>query len=108
MASGLNGQAFAFHGYLPAKSGPREHALRALDDALRRSGATQLFIETPYRNEALFAAVLSTCRPELRLCVAIDLSLPSEEIVSRRIDAWRESKAPQLARRPAIFLLGRD
>jgi len=108
MASGLNGQAFVFHGYLPAKPGPRELTLRALDDALRRSGATQLFIETPYRNEALFAAVLSTCRPELRLCVAIDLSLPSEEIVSRRIDAWRESKAPQLVRRPAIFLLGRD
>ena len=68
-------------------------ALRALDDALRRGGATQLFIETPYRNEALFAAVLATCRPELRLCVAIDLSLPGEEVISRRIGAWREHQA---------------
>ena len=108
MASGLNGQAFVFHGYLPAKPGPREQALRALDDALRRGGATQLFIETPYRNEALLAAVLATCRAELRLCVAIDLSLPSEQIVSRRIGAWRELAPPDLARRPAIFLLGRD
>jgi len=108
MASGLNGQAFVFHGYLPAKPGPREQALRALDDALRRSGATHVFIETPYRNEALLATVLSTCRPELRLCVAIDLSLPSEEIVSRRIATWREIKPADLARRPAIFLLGRD
>ncbi len=108
MASGMNGQAFAFHGYLPAKPGLRERALRALDDAVARSGATQLFIETPYRNEALVAAVLSTCRPETRLCVAIDLSLPSEEIVSRHVGSWRELRRPALARRPAIFLLGRD
>jgi 16S rRNA (cytidine1402-2'-O)-methyltransferase len=108
MAAGMNGQAFTFHGYLPAKAGLRERALRALDEALRRSAATQLFIETPYRNEALLAAVLSTCRPELRLCVAIDLSLPSEQIVSWPIAAWRERKRPDLARRPAIFLLGRD
>jgi len=108
MASGMNGQAFAFHGYLPAKPGLRERALRALDDAVARSGATQLFIETPYRNEALVAAVLSTCRPETRLCIAIDLSLPSEEIVSCRVGSWRGLQPPVLARRPAIFLLGRD
>jgi len=108
MGSGLNGQAFAFHGYLPAKTGLRERALRALDDAVARSGVTQLFIETPYRNEALLAAVLSTCRPATRLCVAIDLSLPSEEIVSRRVGSWRELPPPVLLRRPAIFLLGRD
>jgi 16S rRNA (cytidine1402-2'-O)-methyltransferase len=108
MGSGLNGQAFAFHGYLPAKTGLRERALRALDDAVARSGVTQLFIETPYRNEALLSAVLSTCRPATRLCVAIDLSLPSEEIVSRRVGSWRELRPPVLLRRPAIFLLGRD
>ncbi len=108
MGSGLNGQAFAFHGYLPAKTGLRERALRALDDAAAHSGVTQLFIEAPYRNEALLAAVLSTCRPATRLCVAIDLSLPSEEIVSRRVGSWRELQPPVLLRRPAIFLLGRD
>lgn len=108
MGSGLNGQAFAFHGYLPAKAGLRERALRALDDAVAKSGATQLFIETPYRNEAILGAVLSTCRPATRLCVAIDLSLPSEEFVSRRVGSWRELPPPVLLRRPAIFLLGRD
>lgn len=108
MASGMNGQAFAFHGYLPAKPGLRERALRALDDALARSGATQLFIETPYRNEALLAAVLSSCRAETRLCVAIDLSLPSEQIVSCSVASWRTLRRPVLARRPAMFLLGRD
>jgi 16S rRNA (cytidine1402-2'-O)-methyltransferase len=108
MASGMNGQAFAFHGYLPAKPGLRERALRALDDAIARSGATQLCIETPYRNEALVAAVLASCRAGTRLCVAIDLSLPSEQIVSCSIAAWRKLSRPALARRPAIFLLGRD
>ena len=108
MASGMNGQAFAFHGYLPAKPGLRERALRALDDALARSGATQLFIETPYRNEALVAAVLASCRAETRLCVAIDLTLPSEQIVNCSVASWRKLSRPVLARRPAIFLLGRD
>jgi 16S rRNA (cytidine1402-2'-O)-methyltransferase len=108
MASGMNGQAFAFHGYLPAKPGLRERALRALDDVLARSGATQLFIETPYRNEALVAAVLSSCRAETRLCVALDLSLPSEQIVSCSVASWRKLRRPPLTRRPAMFLLGRD
>jgi 16S rRNA (cytidine1402-2'-O)-methyltransferase len=108
MASGMNGQAFAFHGYLPAKAGVRERALRTLDDTLTRSGATQLFIETPYRNEALLAAVLASCRAHTRLCVAIDLSLPSEQIVSCSVASWRRLRRPALARRPAIFLLGKD
>lgn len=108
MASGMNGQAFAFHGYLPAKSDLRARALRGLDDALARGGVTQLFIETPYRNEALVEAVLSSCRGETRFCVAVDLSLPSEEIVSCSVASWRKRNRPPLARRPAIFLLGRD
>lgn len=108
MASGMNGQAFAFHGYLPAKSASRIAALRSLDDAAAKSGATQLFIETPYRNETLFDAVLSTCRGESRFCVAIDLTLGSEEIASCSVGAWRRRRRPALAGRPAIFLLGRD
>ena len=108
MASGMNGQAFAFHGYLPAKAGLRERALRALDDSVARHGATQLFIEAPYRNEALLSAVLASCRAQARFCVALDLTLPSEEIVSCSVAAWAKRRRPPLDRRPAIFLLGRD
>jgi len=107
MASGMNGQAFAFHGYLPAKPGAREAALRALD-RVAAAGPTQLFIETPYRNDALVASVLATCRPGLRFCAAVDLTLPSERIVCRTIGQWRAAPPLSLAKRPAIFLLGRD
>jgi len=107
MASGLNGQTFAFHGYLAAKPQPRAAELKALESEVVRTGATQLFIEAPYRNEAMIDAVLSTCSPALRFCVAVDLSLPSEQIVSRPIGAWRKAPKPALAKRPAIFLLGR-
>jgi 16S rRNA (cytidine1402-2'-O)-methyltransferase len=105
MASGLNGQAFALHGYLPAKPGPRDEALRALDRAAL-AGVTQIFIETPYRNDAVIAAVLVACRPTLRFCVAIDLTLPTEQIVCRRIAAWRAAPRVTVGKRPAIFLLG--
>jgi 16S rRNA (cytidine1402-2'-O)-methyltransferase len=106
MASGMNGQSFAFHGYLPAKPGPRDAALRALDQTIARTGATQLFIETPYRNEALVDAVVSVCRPESCFCIAVDLTLPTEQVESRTIAAWRAVPRPSLAKRPAIFLLG--
>ncbi|MGH8851901.1 MAG: SAM-dependent methyltransferase, partial [Casimicrobiaceae bacterium] len=77
MASGMNGQCFAFHGYLPVRADARAAALKTLDDAVARTGATQLFIETPYRNEAVVAAVLRVCRAGTRFCVAADLTLPS-------------------------------
>jgi len=108
MASGMNGQSFAFHGYLPVKPGLRERTLRMLDDTVKRTGATQLFIETPYRNEALVAAVIATCRPETHFCAAVDLTLPTEEIVRGSVASWRARRRSSLARRPAIFLLGRD
>lgn len=108
MASGLDGQHFAFHGYLPVKPDPRIAAIKALDEAVARTGATQLFIETPYRNEALLGALLATCRSQTRLCVAADLTLDGETVLSHRIDAWRTLTRPPLARRPAVFLLGRD
>jgi len=106
MASGMNGQAFAFHGYLPIKPAARNAALRALDQAIARTGSTQLFIEAPYRNDALVEAVLAACRPELQFCAAIDLTLPSERVDCRTIAAWSASSPASLARRPAIFLLG--
>jgi 16S rRNA (cytidine1402-2'-O)-methyltransferase len=108
MASGMNGQTFAFHGYLPAKPPARAAALKTLDQAIARAGATQLFIETPYRNEAMIDAVIASCSPTIRFCVAADLTLPSELIVSRTIGAWRKEAHPALAKRPSMFLLGRD
>ena len=108
MASGMNGQAFAFHGYLPAKPPARATALKSLDHAVGRTGATQLFIETPYRNDAVVDAVLEACSPATRFCVATDLTLPSELILCRRIAAWRKEARPALAKRPTMFLLGRD
>ena len=107
MASGMNGQSFAFHGYLPAKPVQREAALRALDQAAERTGITQLFIETPYRNDALVEAVLSVCTPGLRFCAAVDLTTASESVTCRTIAAWRAGPRPSLAKRPAIFLMGR-
>ncbi len=106
MASGMNGQGFAFHGYLPIKTEARAQRLRALDDIATESGATQLFIETPYRNAALIAAVLAHCRRETQFCVAADLTLHSEWIARRTIESWRKEPAPSLDKRPAIFLLG--
>jgi 16S rRNA (cytidine1402-2'-O)-methyltransferase len=108
MASGMNGQAFAFHGYLPAKTGLRDRALRQLDDAVARTGATQLFIETPYRNDTLVAAVLAICRPETHFCAAADLTLATEEIVRGSVASWQARRRSSLARRPAIFLLGSE
>ncbi len=105
MASGMNGQAFAFHGYLPVKAAPREAALRTLDRAAA-VGVTQLFIETPYRNDAMIAAVLSACRPELRFCVAADLTLPTQQVLCRTIAEWRSPPPTSLGKRPALFLLG--
>jgi 16S rRNA (cytidine1402-2'-O)-methyltransferase len=106
MASGLNGQAFVFHGYLPAKPAPRNDAVRALDRAAG-TGVTQIFIETPYRNDALIAAALSACRPALHFCVAVDLTLPTEQIVCRTIAQWCATPHAAIGKRPAIFLLGR-
>ena len=77
-----------------------------LDDSVRRTKATQLFIETPYRNDALVDAILVACRPELRFCIAVDLTLQTEQVQNRRIAEWRVAPRPSLDRRPAIFLLG--
>lgn len=104
MASGLNGQVFAFHGYLPAD---RMGRLRALADLERESGRrrmTQIFIETPYRNGALLADILATCSIETKLCLALNLTAPDQFIATRCIGAWRE-EAPDLKRKPAVFLL---
>jgi 16S rRNA (cytidine1402-2'-O)-methyltransferase len=106
MASGMNGQSFVFHGYLPVRAEARTAMLRALDAAVARTGATQLFIETPYRNEAMVAAVLAACRAQTRFCVAVDLTLTSEQIISQTVEQWGTAPRLQLSGRPAMFLLG--
>lgn len=103
MASGLNGQRFAFHGYLPAKEAERQKTLRDLESESRKRRQTQLFIETPYRNRALFETILQICQPSTRLCVATDLTLPGESVRTRRIAEWKTP--PDFERRPTVFLL---
>jgi 16S rRNA (cytidine1402-2'-O)-methyltransferase len=105
MASGLNGQCFAFHGYLPIAELERNKAIVALEAESAKRKQTQLFIETPYRNEKLFSALLAHCRPQTLLCVATDLSLPSEQILTRSIAQWKSQPIPPLNKRPSMFLL---
>jgi 16S rRNA (cytidine1402-2'-O)-methyltransferase len=107
MAAGMNGQQFAFHGYLPVPAEARIKALRGLDEAVARNGVTQIYIETPYRNDAMLAATLAACRATTELCVAADLTLPTEQVIRRPIAKWRDAARTSLSRRPAIFLLGR-
>ena len=106
MGSGLVGQRFAFHGYLPAKPEERAQTLRELERRAEKEDAAQIFIETPYRNEALLETVLSTCRGDTLLCIARDLTLPDEYLASRRVADWH-GHLPDLRKRPAVFLLYR-
>ena len=104
MASGLEGQRFAFCGYLPREGAPRAKRIRELEIRSRRERETEIFIETPYRNEALFSALLEVCAPATRLCVAADLTLMTESVRTRTVGEWRRSKGA-IGRRPAVFLL---
>jgi 16S rRNA (cytidine1402-2'-O)-methyltransferase len=104
MASGCNGQRFCFHGYLPVERGARETAIREVEARSLREGSAQLFIEAPYRNNRLLESLLATCRTDTRLCLATDLTLPSESIATRRVADWRTAP-PDLERRPTVFIL---
>jgi 16S rRNA (cytidine1402-2'-O)-methyltransferase len=106
MASGMNGQQFAFHGYLPIEKVPRVAAIKTLErEALQRQ-QTQLFIETPYRNGALFTDLLAHLQPGTRLCVAADVTGTGELIRTLRVADWRKLPAPELHKIPTVFLLG--
>ena len=104
MGSGLETQRFAFHGYLPIKEPARSRAIRTFEQRSRNELETQIFIETPYRNRALLGALLKTCRTDTLLCVACDLTLPSETISTRSVRQWREQSS-DLDGRPCVFLL---
>lgn len=106
-ASGLNGQQFTFHGYLPRTPRDRQQALRALDGDVRRTGGAQLFIEAPYRNDALLADVLRTCEPGTLLCLATDLGQPTESIRTALVREWK-LQPPDLKDRPTVFILGKE
>lgn len=105
MGSGLNGQCFAFHGYLPIAEAERNKTISALEAESAKRKQTQMFIETPYRNDKLFTALLSQCRPQTLLCVACDITLGSEQIQTRTIAQWKSQPAPSLNKRPSLFLL---
>lgn len=105
MGSGLNGQRFTFHGYLPARDPDRGQALRGLEAESKRTGGVQLFIETPYRNLAMFDAVLQSCHPRTRLCLASGLTTAGEWIATRPVGEWKIAARPPIDRQPTVFLL---
>jgi len=104
MASGMNGQQFQFNGYLPVDTQDRNKRIRELETLSRKQSSTQIFIETPYRNQVLLEALLKNCRSETRLCVAVNLTGKTEFILTKSIEAWRRAK-PALPKQPAIFLI---
>jgi len=106
MASGMNGQSFRFHGYLPVKNPQRINRIREIEKYGLESGETQIFMETPYRNMSLLDDLLNTCRKETMLCLATDISLETEFIQTKTVHEWKR-KVPPIHKRPTIFLLNR-
>ena len=105
MASGMNGQRFAFHGYLPVNAEERADALRKLESDSRTHQRSELFIETPYRNVAMLSTIAQTLRASTIVCVAADLTLETETVLRRRATAWRDADIEKFAKRPALFVL---
>jgi len=106
MASGLNGNLFQFHGYLPIDALERKKKIQALEADSQQRACTQLFIETPYRNNQLLEAIVQTCHPHTRLCIAVDITSPNETIKTATIDYWKNNK-PELHKKLVVFLLGK-
>jgi len=104
MASGMNGQNFAFVGYIPVKPAERAAAIRDIERNSGRDHQTQIFIEAPYRNTKLLEDLLAVCNSQTRLCIAVDLTLESEFVVTKTIANWKKA-VPDINKRPAIFLL---
>lgn len=103
MGSGLNGQRFAFQGYLPAKNPDRIRRIREIEANSRRAKETQIFIEAPYRNMQLLNDLLNTLNPGTNLCIACDLTLPSEILLTKSVADWKKDK-PEIQKRPTVFL----
>ncbi|HET6767604.1 MAG TPA: SAM-dependent methyltransferase [Chitinophagaceae bacterium] len=107
MASGMNGQQFKFAGYLPIREHERNKSIKDLETDSIRTNSTQIFIETPYRNNQMLEALCKNCNPSTKLCVAVDLTGRTEWIKTKTIAEWQKNK-PDIHKRPAIFLLYRD
>lgn len=107
MGSGFNGQRFSFRGYLPVDSDVRQKEVKRMEARACQEAETQIFIETPYRNRKTLADLLARCQPSTRLCVACDLTLPSQYLVTKTVREWRSVSLPDIDKRPAIFLLYR-
>lgn len=104
MASGMNGQCFAFCGYLPAKNDERRTKLKSIEKISSSARQTQIFIETPYRNDSMLKDILDVCRPETRLCIAADITLPEAYIKTRKVAEWKKENFV-IGKRPCVFLL---
>ena len=107
MASGLNGQSFAFNGYLPVKEPDRSRAIKRYESRAFAENQSQLFIEAPYRNAKLYEQLLKTCAPTTLLTIAVDITAPTESIITRPIAEWRKVSMPDINKRPAIFIIGK-
>ncbi len=106
MASGMNGQNFAFNGYLPIKKGEKQKEIKRLESRVYSENQSQVFIEAPYRNIALLEDFLSTCNSQTLLCIACDITLETEFIQTKTIATWKK-KLPDIQKRPTIFILGK-
>ncbi|HSF44937.1 MAG TPA: SAM-dependent methyltransferase [Chitinophagaceae bacterium] len=106
MASGLNGQHFCFHGYLPIDNLQRVKALKELESETRKKGTTHIFIETPYRNNQMFSSITANLQSDIRLCVAVDITGPSESIRTMPLKEWKK-QVPELHKKTVIFLIGK-
>lgn len=105
MGSGFNGQQFTFHGYLPIEKAPRQKTIQRLEQESKQYDRTQIFMEAPYRNDAIVKDVITYCAPDTRFCTATDLTLPDELIISKAVSEWKNFTQPSLNKRPTIFLL---
>ncbi|MDP3304154.1 MAG: SAM-dependent methyltransferase, partial [Methylotenera sp.] len=105
MASGLNGQRFTFLGYLPSDKAARITQLKEIEKHSKYVQETQLFIETPYRNQHMLEDILASCQSETKLCIACNISLSDEYIVTKRIKEWKQATLPDLHKKPTVFLL---
>ncbi|MBP5423201.1 MAG: SAM-dependent methyltransferase [Paludibacteraceae bacterium] len=105
MASGFNGQSFAFVGYLPIKDNERTLRIKQLEKRAHIEQQSQIFIETPYRNQKMLEEILSICQPNTKLCIACDITLNTEYIKTKSIAEWKKTQLPDLNKRPCIFIL---
>jgi 16S rRNA (cytidine1402-2'-O)-methyltransferase len=105
MGSGMNGQNFHFHGYLPIDALERKKKIQALEAEIKHTGVTQLFIETPYRNNQLFEALIQSCHPSTLVCIGVDITGPTENIITAPLSFWKNNK-PELHKKLAVFLMG--